>query len=238
MDEKQLKTSVWQRVIIVIVAILLLGSTVLTYMFIVMSSSSSQQSSEEKLAQLEAEYTAKGKELNEAAKPLSDQYFKEFNSYTNRIKSYNATTANNEKLKIEDLKVGTGKQLTEGDYDYMAYYVGWCADGTIFDSSFQYADDDTDKETPIALNAPYANPSSMIEGWMQGVIGMKVGGVRQLSIPGELAYGDTRSDVCGQSNAPLKFIVMALETDDTIKQKREEVNQAYRNLYTALLAGN
>lgn len=234
MDEKQLKTSFWQRVIIVVVAALLLGSTVLTYMFIVMSGNSANQSQTAKIEELEEQVTAKSKELESATKPFSDKYFKELESYKKQVKSYNAVTANNEKLKIEDLKQGTGKQLAEGDTEYSAYYIGWCADGSIFDSSFDYAEDDTDKTTPIALKTPLINPSSLIDGWEQGVIGMKLGGVRQISIPGELAYGDTRDDICGQSNAPLKFVIMAIESDDDLVRLNEEWNNLYIQLYAAM----
>lgn len=240
MDEKQLKTSTWQRVIIVIVAILLLGSTVLTYMFIVMGSGSGRQNNDEKIAQLEAEYSAKAEAYQAAAEPLSDQYFSEMQGYTSRIKSYNAATANSEKLKTEDIKVGTGRQLEEGDTDYFAYYIGWCPDGSILDSSFEYAEDDTDKDTPIGLKAPLAVSNiSLIEGWNQGVIGMKLGGVRQINIPGELAYGETTEDneKCGMSNAPLRFTVMAFDSED-LKQKNEELNEAYLNLYAALVSGS
>ncbi len=244
MDEKQLKTSLWQRVVIVVVALLLLGSTVLTYMFIVMSGNSAKQSQEEYLAQLRTELNAKNQEIETAAKPLSDKYLPDLQKYkASQVKSYNAVTANNEKLKVEDLKVGTGKQLTEGDTDYSAYYIGWCADGSIFDSSFAYAVDEDASTTDdnvkytdeiIGLNPPLINPTSLIEGWTQGVIGMKLGGVRQLSIPGELAYGDTRSDICGQKNAPLKFVVMAVETDDTLKTLNDEMQVIYSRIYTAL----
>lgn len=236
MDEKQLKTSTWQRVVIVIVAILLLGSTVLAYMFIVMGSGSGRQNNDEEIARLEAEYTAKGQAYEEAAKPLSEKYFSEMQSYTSRVKSYNAATANNEKLKTEDLKVGTGRQLAEGDTDYFAYYIGWCPDGTILDSSFDYAEDDTEKDTPIGLKAPLdISNMSLIEGWNQGVIGMKLGGVRQVNIPGELAYGET-SEKCGMTNAPLRYAIMAF-TDDNLKQKSTELTEAYLNLYTALVGG-
>ncbi len=236
MDEKQLKTSPWQRIVIIIVAILLLGSTIFTYLFIVMSSNSSKANSEALIADLRSQYDAKNEELQAAAKPLSDKYFKEMSGYKDsQVKSYNAARANSEKLKSEDLKVGTGRQLGEGDTDYSAYYIGWCADGSIFDSSFSYAKEDTDKATPTGLNAPLAVTSSLIEGWNQGVVGMKLGGVRQLTIPGELAYGESRSDICGTTNAPLKFVIMALENDATLQQLNKELDDIYAQLYAALL---
>ena len=236
MDEKQLKTSLWQRIIIIIVAILLLGSTVLTYMFIVMSGNASKQEAEERLAQLEAEYSAKSDELQTVAHDFGEKYLKDLQTYQkSQVKSFNAAKVNNqEKLQYADLKAGTGRQLKEGDTDYMAYYVGWCPDGSIFDSSFDYAADDTDKKTPTGLKVPLVKPTSLIEGWTQGVIGMKLGGVRQITIPGELAYGDT-DQYCGMSNAPMKFVVMALEVDATLDQAYTAWNDARINLSMAYM---
>ena len=228
MDSKTLKTSVWQRVVIVVVALLLLGSTVLTYMFIVMNSNGGQSAENEAyIAELREQYDAKSEEINEAAKPLSDKYFKTFESFKSQVKAYNATTANNSVLETKDLKEGTGRTLAEEDYDYDAYYIGWCADGTVFESSFDNYD------APTALNAPLAASSSMIEGWNQGVVGMKLGGVRQLTISGPLAYGDTRK-ICDEYNAPLKFIVMAIERDETLKKLNSELDNIYIELYMAL----
>jgi len=238
MDEKMLKTSLGQRIVIVIIALLLLGSTVLAYMFIVISGNQPSTAQKDTVAELEAQYTAKAEELEELAKPFSDKYFSTMEGYKkSQVKSYNAATVNNEKLKTTDLKTGDGKTLTEGDTDYSAYYIGWCADGTIFDSSFTYADDDTDKETPTGLSAPLVASTGLIEGWTQGVVGMKIGGVRQIAMAGELAYGDTQ-EICGGTNSPLKFVVMALETDEAIKKANDELSEIYLQLYSAMLGGS
>lgn len=238
MEEKSLKTSVWQRVIIIVIAILLLGSTVLTYMFIVMGNSNSNTSSsvdEDKVNELIAQYDAKQAEIDEAAKPLSDKYFNEFKKYQSNVKAYNSATANSKVLETEDLKVGTGKILAEGDTDYAAYYLGWCADGSIFDSSFNN-EADTDVSTATSLKAPI-DPGSLIEGWNQGVVGMKLGGVRQITMSGDLAYGDTR-EICGGYGSPLKFIVMALEPDETLTKLNSELNDIYLQLYMAMYANS
>lgn len=241
MDEKSLKTSIWQRVIIIAVAILLLGSTVLTYMFIVMSGNNANQTQQDNLAELESKYTAKSNELADISKPFSEKYFKTMEDYKkSQVKSYNATTVNNEVLKTTDLKTGDGRELKEGDTDYMAYYIGWCADGSIFDSSFSYAEDDTNRETPTGLNPPLVASSGLIEGWTQGVIGMKLGGVRQLAISSDLAYGETTegNHICGASNSPLKFVVLALATDEAIKKTSDELGELRVQLYSAMLSGS
>lgn len=233
MDEKQLKTSLWQRVVIILVALLLVGSTVLTYMFIVMSNTSKQQSNQERIEQLEAELTAKNEEIQHRVDALSDLYFKDLQSYRKQVKSYNAASANSAKLQTTDLKSGKGRQLTDGDSDYMAYYIGWCPDGSLLDSSFDYAEDDADKDTPIKLKIPLVQQTNLIEGWQQGVIGMKLGGVRQLSIPGELAYKEDSK--CGMSNAPLRYVVMALEPDEELVRLRNEQGEIQLKLYTAMM---
>ncbi len=232
MEEKTLKTSWKQRVAIIIVAVLLLGSVVLTYMLVVLNgNSSSDTSSEAQIAELTEEYQQKSEEIEAAAKPLSDKYFDEFVKYKSEVKSYNSANANAAGLETKDLKEGTGRTLTEGDTDYAAYYIGWCADGSIFDSSFN------DNEDPSSLKAPLDAGIGLIEGWNQGVIGMKLGGIRQISMSGALAYGDTQ-EICGGTNSPLKFVVFAMEPDAKIKELNEELDDIYMRLYYAYAGGS
>lgn len=232
MEEKTLKTSWKQRVAIIIVAVLLLGSVVLTYMLVVLNgNSSSDTSSEAQIAELTEEYQQKSEEIEAAAKPLSDKYFDDFVKYKSEVKSYNSANANAAGLETKDLKEGTGRTLTEGDTDYAAYYIGWCADGSIFDSSFN------DNEDPTSLKAPLDAGIGLIEGWNQGVIGMKLGGVRQISMSGALAYGDTQ-EICGGTDSPLKFVVFAMEPDAKIKELNEELDDIYMRLYYAYAGGS
>lgn len=87
-------------------------------------------------------------------------------------------TTDVKELKIEDVKVGTGKQVKSGD-TVVIHYVGTLTDGTKFDSSY---DRGTPFETQIGVGR-------VIKGWDLGVVGMKVGGKRKLIIPAELGYG-------------------------------------------------
>src|SRR2546423_3347110 len=81
-------------------------------------------------------------------------------------------------LKIEDLKVGTGTEAKSGK-QVTVHYVGTLTNGTKFDSSR-----DRGEGFDFKLGA-----GQVIKGWDQGVAGMKVGGLRKLTIPPELAYG-------------------------------------------------
>ncbi|MEN9407216.1 MAG: hypothetical protein RLZZ455_432 [Candidatus Parcubacteria bacterium] len=83
-----------------------------------------------------------------------------------------------EELKIEDLKVGTGPEVKDGDTVVM-HYTGWLTDGTKFDSSI-----DRDQPFEVKIGVGY-----VIKGWDMGVPGMKVGGKRKLTIPHEYGYG-------------------------------------------------
>lgn len=220
MDPKSLKTSVKQRVIIAIIAVLLLGSTIATYAAIVLSNGNSKNSSTSKL---ETEYTDKQAELNTYAATLSDQYFDTFSKFRSEVKAYNAATANSEGVRTRDLLEGTGRELATGDLEYFAYYIGFCPDETIFDSSFN------DATNPTQLLQPIYAGQGLIAGWNAGVVGMKIGGVREIQMPGEQAYGESR-EICGTTNSPLKFIVMAIED-----QKLTELNNELENIYGELL---
>lgn len=91
-----------------------------------------------------------------------------------------------EELKIEDLKVGTGPEVKDGDTVVM-HYTGWLTDpsagsgqvGTKFDSSV-----DRNQPFEVKIGVGY-----VIKGWDMGVPGMKVGGKRKLTIPHQLGYG-------------------------------------------------
>lgn len=80
-------------------------------------------------------------------------------------------------LQVTDLVVGTGNEVPMGA-TITAHYTGaLIADGTIFQSSHDSGD-------PVTFPL-----DRVITGWTQGVPGMRVGGVRRLMIPAEMAYG-------------------------------------------------
>ena len=82
-------------------------------------------------------------------------------------------------LVMTDTKVGTGPAVKKGD-TITVHYVGTLNDGSVFDSSRKQGQPFT-----VEIGA-----GRVIKGWDQGILGMKVGGKRKLTIPSDLAYGD------------------------------------------------
>jgi len=103
-------------------------------------------------------------------------------------------------LQYWDLKVGTGATATAGQ-SASVHYTGWLTDGKKFDSSL-------DRGEPFTV-APLGT-APVIKGWNEGIIGMKVGGKRQLRIPPELAYGQRGYPGAIPANATLIFDVELL----------------------------
>ena len=81
-------------------------------------------------------------------------------------------------LEYWDIKVGAGAVAQTGQH-VKVDYTGWLTDGKKFDSSVG-----TGHPFDFMLGA-----GQVIKGWDEGVVGMKVGGKRQLRIPPDLAYG-------------------------------------------------
>lgn len=102
-------------------------------------------------------------------------------------------------LQIEDLAVGTGSQAKVGDA-VSVHYKGTLLNGTVFDSSYN-------RGTPFSFTL---GENSVIQGWEQGVLGMKVGGKRKLVIPPHLAYGPSARGLI-PANSTLVFEVELLD---------------------------
>ncbi|MCP3165212.1 FKBP-type peptidyl-prolyl cis-trans isomerase [Myxococcus qinghaiensis] len=104
-------------------------------------------------------------------------------------------------LGIEDVKVGTGTEATSGK-SVTVHYVGTLTNGTKFDSS---------RDRPGPGFTFKLGAGQVIQGWDQGVAGMKIGGVRKLTIPPELGYGSRGAGGVIPPNATLLFEVELLE---------------------------
>ena len=103
-------------------------------------------------------------------------------------------------LQYVDLLAGNGKVAKSGDIA-VVHYTGWLKDGTKFDSSR-----DRGKPFQFSLGA-----GRVIKGWDEGVVGMKIGGARQLIIPPELGYGARGAGRAIPPNATLTFEVELLD---------------------------
>ncbi len=99
-------------------------------------------------------------------------------------------------LVKEDIKTGTGPAAKTGDR-VKVHYTGTLLDGTKFDSSL-------DRGEPFEFTL---GRGEVIKGWDQGVVGMKKGGKRRLTIPSELAYGKRGMPPKIPPDATLKFEV-------------------------------
>lgn len=105
-----------------------------------------------------------------------------------------------DELVITDEVVGEGDEVTEGA-TVTAHYVGVSAStGEQFDASW-------DRGAPISFPL-----DRVIEGWSKGLVGMKVGGRRNLVIPGHMAYGPTPPP--GAGIAPNETLVFTVDLVD------------------------
>lgn len=105
-------------------------------------------------------------------------------------------------LKIEDLTVGTGDEAVAGK-KVTVNYAGTLEDGTKFDSSY-------DRGAPFSFNL---GAGEVIQGWDNGVAGMKVGGKRKLTIPSFLGYGERGAGDAIPPNSTLIFEIELLKVE-------------------------
>ena len=102
-------------------------------------------------------------------------------------------------LQTGDVTVGTGAAVVSGE-SLNVQYTGWLPDGTVFDSSRSA------RRQPFTFTV---GAGSVIKGWDEGLIGMKVGGKRRLVIPPSLGYG-AQATGCIPANSTLQFDVEVL----------------------------
>jgi peptidylprolyl isomerase len=106
------------------------------------------------------------------------------------------------KLETKDLVVGTGKEAKKGSKVSVNYVGVLCSNGKEFDSSWK-------RKEPFEFTL---GEGCVIPGWDKGIVGMKEGGRRELTIPAELAYGKTGTAAI-PANEALIFVVDMLKVE-------------------------
>jgi len=99
-------------------------------------------------------------------------------------------------LKIEVQEEGAGEEAKNGDLVFV-HYTGYLENGQVFDSSIGRGE-------PISF---VLGTGQVIQGWDQGILGMKKGEKRKLTIPPQLAYGEAGAGGVIPPNATLIFEV-------------------------------
>ena len=106
----------------------------------------------------------------------------------------------NSDLQIEDVRIGEGALATPGAH-VRVHYTGWLYEDGAATQQF---------DSSRSRGEPFAFPlgaGRVIEGWDQGVAGMRVGGLRRLVIPSDLGYGAYGAGGVIPPNATLLFEV-------------------------------
>jgi FKBP-type peptidyl-prolyl cis-trans isomerase len=109
-------------------------------------------------------------------------------------------------LKMIDHKIGTGTEATAGK-TVVVHYTGWLFDAAAPDNKGKKFDSSRDRGDPFSFPL---GAGRVIQGWDQGVAGMKIGGQRTLVIPPELGYGARGAGGVIPPNATLVFDVELL----------------------------
>lgn len=105
-----------------------------------------------------------------------------------------------DELVVEDISEGEGEAAESGD-TVVVNYKGQLIDGTQFDSSY-------DRGVPFDFEL---GAGRVIDGWDEGLVGMKVGGTRKLVIPPDMGYGERGAPPDIPPNATLVFEVELLD---------------------------
>ena len=217
-------TSKTQRIGILVIAVVMIIGTVFSFFAIILQNSNAQIDAERQSAQqeeLQKEYEKYNDEVVAYQEEVSKENEEIEKKYASLIKEYEDRPDGFDNSKItelekKDLKKGDGEEVKDID-SVRAYYIGWNADGEVFDSSIG---EGGTMQPPIAV-------VGTIQGWQDGVMGMNIGGVRELSIPSELAYGDQEVGDDIPANSSLKFVVVALPAS---KIKEPEMSEKLREL--------
>ncbi len=122
-------------------------------------------------------------------------------------------------LLIDDTVPGTGAEAQAGQ-PVTVHYTGWLHDPTAPDGRGKKFDSSKDHGEPFVFEL---GAGRVIQGWDQGVQGMKVGGTRVLTIPPELGYGTRGAGGAIPPNATLVFEVELLAEPERVPLQYDDV---------------
>jgi FKBP-type peptidyl-prolyl cis-trans isomerase FkpA len=110
-------------------------------------------------------------------------------------------------LQKQDVNAGTGTEATKGK-TVRVHYTGWLYDASAADKRGRKFDSSKDRNEPFEFRL---GGQDVIQGWDEGVAGMKVGGTRILTIPPAMGYGARGAGGVIPPNATLLFEVELLD---------------------------
>lgn len=197
-----------QRVAIFVIMIVLVVGTLGSFAVMVLAQQEQSKAAaalQKAQAAYEKEQKAHQVKVDAKAAELSKQYYPIFSPYFDRVGKFDIDGVT--ELSTEDLLVGDGEEIT-GTTPFANYFIGWDANGTKFQGGNNVDFDNAALTAPFTVENGLDN-ASLIAGWKEGIKGMRIGGVRELTIPSDKAYGEQGSDSIAP-NMPLKFLVMAI----------------------------
>ena len=211
-----------QRIGIWIIAIVLTVGTLGSFLVMGLSVGNQkidavqQQKKMDELQKLQIDYQSK---VDAQTKELSDKYYSKFSQYSSLPAVFDTSLITS--VAKKDLLVGDGEEIND-QTDFNVYYIGWNPSGVVFDKSIENG----------ALKASLSI-NTLIPGFKEGIVGMKMGGVREIAIPSDKAYGETGAGENIPPNTPIKFIVMAISKPESLEIP-DELQQYYQAIGTGV----
>lgn len=158
-------------------------------------------------------------QYNNSLDALGEKHYPEFSKYSSEVAAFDAAAVT--ELKTRDLKVGDGAEINDNT-KFSAYYILWLPSGKIQEQSIK----DGKLDKPLAVSTGLKE-MALIDGWKEGMIGMKIGGVRELTVPSDKGYGKDGKQGATEADSipadtPLKFIVMAVESPEVPELVKKE----------------
>lgn len=185
-----------QRIGILVIAVVMVLGTLGSFAMMILANNNNM-AEQDRLAQ---EY----QDMLEKQQQEAKEYYPVVKEHEGRAAAFDAASVGDE-VTFVDIKQGDGETITEGFNDYRAYYIGWNPSGKIFDSSIN----GETLKVPLDLAQ-----GTLITGWYKGVEGMKIGGIREITIPAAMAYGETGSGEDIPPNTPIRFLIVAIPASE------------------------